>query len=451
LLLVRLHIEDIDHDRLVTVVVGLEGTSGGDTEVLGLLLGEGGELDTNTLQVVTGDLLIELLGEKVDTNGVLVGLSPEGNLSEDLVAERGGHNERRVSTSAAKVDETAGGEEDEVTARGKEVTVDLRLNVNLGRGVGVQPGNINLAIEVANVADDGILGHDAHVSTSDDIGATGCGDEDVSAGSGIVHGDDLITLHGGLESIDGVNLSDENTGTHATERVSATLSDVTISGDNGGLTSNHNVGGALDTVQKGLTASVQVVELGLGDGVVDVDGGELELALLHHLVEVVNTSGGLLGNTADTSKELGVLLVNDVGKISTVVQDHVKGLAIGEDKGLLNTPDVLLLGLTLPRVNGNSALGNGGGGGVDSGVDVAAGPLDLGTQSNQSQNELSGLGSHVERTSNTGSLQGLGGAVTLADLNETGHLILGNLNLVLTKLSQADISNLRRRKKEGGQ
>lgn len=42
-----------------------------------------------------------------------------------------------------------------------------------------------------------------------------------------------------------------------------------------------------------------VVELGLGNGVVDVDGRDLELAISEHLVKVVDTSGGLLRNTSD--------------------------------------------------------------------------------------------------------------------------------------------------------
>ena len=40
------------------------------------------------------------------------------------------------------------------------------------------------------------------------------------------------------------------------------------------------------------------------DSTYDVDGGDLELALLEELVEVVNTGGGLLGDTLDVLEEL---------------------------------------------------------------------------------------------------------------------------------------------------
>jgi len=92
---------------LVAIVLGLEGTGGGDTEVLGLLGGEGGELDADVLKVSAGDLLVEVLGEHVDSDGVLGSLGPDGDLGEHLVAEGVGHDEGRVSRGAAEVDETS--------------------------------------------------------------------------------------------------------------------------------------------------------------------------------------------------------------------------------------------------------------------------------------------------------------------------------------------------------
>ena len=45
--------------------------------------------------------------------------------------------------------------------------------------------------------------------------------------------------------------------------------------------------------------AVLVVKLGLGHGIVDIDGGEEQLALLVEFVEAVNTGGGLFGDTDD--------------------------------------------------------------------------------------------------------------------------------------------------------
>jgi hypothetical protein len=70
----------------------------------------------------------------------------------------------------------------------------------------------------------------------------------------------------------------------------------------------------------------------------------------------VHAGGGLLGNTVDTREVLGVLLVDNVGEIASIVEDHVQGLAAGEaGNGLLNTPGVLLLSLALPCEDGDTS------------------------------------------------------------------------------------------------
>jgi len=89
----------------------------------------------------------------------------------------------------------------------------------------------------------------------------------------------------------------KNLGTHS-------LSDVTETSDDGDLASKHDIGGTLDTVDERLAASVVVIELGLGHGVIDIDRGDLELALTEGLVEVVDTGGGLLRDTVDACRSM---------------------------------------------------------------------------------------------------------------------------------------------------
>ena len=69
------------------------------------------------------------------------------------------------------------------------------------------------------------------------------------------------------------------------------------------LSSEHDIGGPLDPVDQGLPAAVEVVELGLGHRVVDVDGGDLQGLLGEHLVQVVHTSGGLLRQALDSLRQ----------------------------------------------------------------------------------------------------------------------------------------------------
>lgn len=437
--------------HLVAVVLGLERTLGVEAEVICLDSGELGELDANLGQVRGSDLLIELLGEHVNAQGVGSSVGPEGNLGQDLVGERVGHDERRVASGASQVDQATLSQENDVVARGHLEAVDLGLDVDVSDSVLLQPGDIQLNIEVTNVADNRIILHGSKVLATDDVTAAGGGDEDVALLDSILHGGDFITLHGGLKSVDGVDLSDEDTGTHTPEGSGGSLADITISGNDGNLSGNHNISGTLDSVDQGLTASVQVVELGLGDRVVDVDGGNLELVLLEHLVQVVDTGGGLLRDTLDVGQEMGVLLVNKGGQVTTIVQDHVGALAAGEGgELLLKAPDVLLISLTLPGIDGNAGLGNGSGSVVLGREDVAGSPGNLGTEIGEGLDQDSGLDGHVERTGNTGALEDLLGAILLAKSNETGHLILSELDLLATVIGEADVGNFVRHGGCGG-
>ena len=198
-------------------------------------------------------------------------------------------------------------------------------------------------------ANDGIVLHDLKVLSSQNICASSGGDKDLTLRGSLFHRNDLITRNSSLESVDGVDLSDDDTSTHPRESHSATLTDITVSSDDGDLSSDHDIGGSLYTIDKRLSATVKVVELALSDGVVDVDGRDKELALLEHAVKVVNTSGGLLGDTIAVLEEVRVLLVDKSSEVSTIIEDEVELLAILErDELLFKTPVVFLLSLTLP-------------------------------------------------------------------------------------------------------
>ena len=202
----------------------------------------------------------------------------------------------------------------------------------------------------------------------------------------VFNSSDLVALHRSLQRINGINLGDDHPAAETSERLGAALTDISIAGDHGDLASQHHISGALDTVDQGLPAAIQVVELRLGDGVVDIDGGDLESSRLGHLVKVMHAGGGLLGNTLDAFQILGVLLMDEVGQVASVVEDHVEGLTIWEDDSLLNAPNVpgkklpsfqvanglykvkckeinlLLVGLSLPGVDRDAAGCHGGGG-----------------------------------------------------------------------------------------
>ena len=50
--------------------------------------------------------------------------------------------------------------------------------------------------------------------------------------------------------------------------------------------------------------------------------------------------------------------MDKVGQITTIVQDHVQRLAIGEDNSLLDTPDIFFISLALPGIDWDTTCSN---------------------------------------------------------------------------------------------
>lgn len=129
---------------------GLVGSVDGDVEVLGLSAAENGQLDVELREVCAGDLFIELLGEHVNAERELLGGSPQRDLSKDLVCKGARHDKGRVTSGTAEVDKTSFSEENDVTFVGHGVTVDLGLHIGDGDGIGLEPGDIDLDVEVTD-------------------------------------------------------------------------------------------------------------------------------------------------------------------------------------------------------------------------------------------------------------------------------------------------------------
>lgn len=185
--------------------------------------------------------------------------------------------------------------------------------------------------------------------SSQDVSATSGCNEDLTLRSSLGHSGDLETRNGSLESVDRINLGDDDTSTERAESISTALSDISVTGNNSGLSGNHDIGGTFDTIEKRFTASVKVVELGLCDGIVDVNSGNQQFFILKHFVQMVDTGGSLLGDTIAILKKVRVLVMDKGSEITAVVEDQVELLAILEGKELLlQTPVVLLFGLALP-------------------------------------------------------------------------------------------------------
>ncbi len=182
----------------------------------------------------------------------------------------------------------------------------VHLGLDLLPAVGFEARDIDLAIEVADVAYDGLVLHGGHVVVGDDFAVPRGSDEEIGLVRRPVHGDDAITFHGGLQGADGVYFRDPDLGRESFQGLAAALADVAVAADHGHLARNHYVRGPLDPVHQGFAAAIEIVELALGDAVVDVDGGELQFAPLVHLVEPVDAGGGLLSDALDGRELPGI-------------------------------------------------------------------------------------------------------------------------------------------------
>lgn len=72
------------------------------------------------------------------------------------------------------------------------------------------------------------------------------------------------------------------------------------------------------------------VGMNLCDGVIDIESRNLEQSLSQHAMKVVNTGCGLLGKSLESWEIFGVLFMDNIGQVSTVVEDHVQRLPVRE-------------------------------------------------------------------------------------------------------------------------
>ena len=141
--------------------------------------------------------------------------------------------------------------------------------------------------------------HRAHVVEGDDVDVAGGGDENVGARRGVLHRHDLIALHRRLQRADRIDFGDHHAAAGVAQRRRRALADVAEAGDHRDLAGHHHVGAAADAVDQRLAAAVEIVELRLGDAVVDVDRRPQQLAFLGHHIEAMDAGRRLLGDAAD--------------------------------------------------------------------------------------------------------------------------------------------------------
>ena len=341
----------------------------------------------------------------------------------------------------------------------------------------LEPGDVDLVVKVADVADDRVVAHLRHVLGGDDALVAGGGDEDLRPVEGALDGVDLVASHARLERADRVDLGDDDAAALPSEGLAAALADVAVAADARDLAADHDVGRPVDAVDERVAAAVDVVELALGDRVVDVDGGEGQLAGLLELVQPHDAGGGLLGDAPDLAldlvEEAGVLLEDVLddrvelvhlldaavvleergvvlglealhdhqGGVAAVVDDQLRADALAKVEGLEGALPVVAERLALPREHVGAVLGDRGGGVVLGGEDVARAPPHLGAEALEGLDQHGGLDGHVERAGDAGASEGLV-VVLLSGRHESGHFELSQRDFLATPVGEVDVLDL---------
>jgi len=104
-----------------------------------------------------------------------------------------------MSGGTAEVEETSLREDDDGVSGGELVAVDLWLDFEmLDAGPADEASHVDFVIEMADVSNDGVVLHLAHVCGGDDVVVSSSGDVDVSEGESALQGLDTVAFHGGL-------------------------------------------------------------------------------------------------------------------------------------------------------------------------------------------------------------------------------------------------------------
>ena len=237
-----------------------------------------------------------------------------------------------------------------------------------------------------------------------------------------------------------------------------------------------------------MPATIQVVELALGDAVVDVDGGEQQLPGLLHLIQPQDACGGFLADTLHFAGDVGpplggflqrlgqqlqdhfvffVLgrlgarnfpgglefdaLVDEQRQVTAVVDDLVGTGTVTEVDRPLAAPPIFFEGFTLPgedRHAGGRVLGalgtnrHRGGGVVLRAENIARTPADISPQSRQRLDQHRCLDRHVQRTDNLQTLQRLLSSILGANRHQPRHLLLGQHDLLAAPFGQRQVADL---------
>ena len=123
-----------------------------------------------------------------------------------------------MTGGASEINQPAFGQKKDFVPIRKSVFIDLRFDIGALHILGaIESIDLDFIVEVADVSYDGLVFHARHVTDSDDIDIAGGGHVNVTPSQGLFDSSDLVTFHGRLQSVDWIDLGDDDTRSLPTE------------------------------------------------------------------------------------------------------------------------------------------------------------------------------------------------------------------------------------------
>ncbi len=149
-----------------------------------------------------------------------------------------------MAGGATEVHQAAFGENVNALAAGQMIAVVLRLDVFDAHAFRLlERVHLDLVVEMADVADDGLVFHREHVRGGDDVAIAGRRDINVAGAERAFDGVDFETFHRGLQRVDRINFRDDHARTVSAKRMRAAFADIAVTADDGDFAGEHDVGG----------------------------------------------------------------------------------------------------------------------------------------------------------------------------------------------------------------
>ena len=152
------------------------------------------------------------------------------------------------------------------------IAIDLIFNVRaFDSWVGNETSHINFVIEMANIANNSIVFHLCHITNHDDLVVSSSSNKDIRCWNHTRKSLYFETFHAGLKRTDWITLCNNNTSSTVFHGLSASLAYISVSTYNNLLSSNHHVCSTHKSIWKGMSASINVIELLLGHTIINID------------------------------------------------------------------------------------------------------------------------------------------------------------------------------------